>query len=315
MVFSSLTVHLFRRLCWSASWIFLLLIVLGGTGMLLSELERSAFSVTPNAFFWIFLGGLPGLIHHLLPVSAFVALAAWGSTFRKERGWLALRVSGRGGRFLLRGVGVFAMLFALATLLVGLCLRDAGDALRADALWEGATPVAGKAVSLDGFSLLPLANTRAEQVDGVVFELQSPPAIGYAKRAVLNKQSYELILEDGRLEHMGEHESRFTFSKMAIALPGVGRTTGELGDVLRERAEHLKMLSWPLTSFFLLLISLPLVLRSQTSVACAVWLGAWVVIRICDHQLGVLGPFVAAWLPCAITFLLLGWIWTKWEDA
>ena len=178
MVFSSLTVHLLRRLCWSASWIFVLLILLGGTGMLLSELDRSAFAVTPRAFFWVFIGGLPGLMVFLLPISAFVALAFWGSSFRADRSWLALRVSGRGGRFLLRGVGCFAMIFALVTLVVGLSLREAGDTLRTNALWEGATPIAGKAVSIDGISLLPLASPASELDGGVVVGLQSQPAIG-----------------------------------------------------------------------------------------------------------------------------------------
>ena len=312
MVFSSLTVHLLRRLCWSATWIFVLLVVLGGAGMLLSELERSAFSVTPKAFLWVFLGGLPGLVHYLLPISALVALLMWGSSFRESRGWLALRISGRGGRYLLRGVGVFAMLFALMTLVVGLCFRDAGTTLRANALWEGATPVAGKTVALEEIRFLPLGTGSSMQGEGVAFELHSPPSIGYAKKAVLHKKTRQLILENGRLQHTGADESRLSFSKMAIALPQVSTHSV---DVLQQRAEHLKELSWPLMSFFLLLISLPLVLRSQTSTACFIWLGMWAIIRLCDHQVGMAGPVVTAWLPCGFAGLLCVWVWVQWEDA
>jgi hypothetical protein len=208
-------------------------------------------------------------------------------------------------------VGSFALLVAVGTLLIGGFLSESGSRLRAQALWEGAQPKAGQAILLDNLMLLP-ASLEDGVAQEVSFALASPPVLGHAKRALFHKEKASVQLEEGVFQTDGGKTS-LSFERLLLPLSGMGLF--HPWEASRARAESMKRLSWPLMSLLLLMLSLPLALKNKGVAIVAFWIGGWVLIRLCDHQIESLGPLLCASLPTAASALVCVAVWTRWEDA
>jgi lipopolysaccharide export LptBFGC system permease protein LptF len=303
--------QIFSRLFTRTALLFTVLSLLGGLGSLASTLSRSPFLLDFSTICWVFLGGFPKLAVQFLPVSALGALLWWGSGFTKSRAWLGLQTVGQGGRSLLVSVGGFALCIALSTWLVSVAFVGPGGELKAKAMWEGAGPRAGQALQIRDLMLLP----RSVE-DGVLHEVSfawgEQPVFGQAAEVRLQKDKQFVSLRDGvfRHEDMG---ALFSFSELQIPLEAMGVYSVYSGP--KGQAESLKEWAWPLMVVSLLLLSLPLILRERRSQVFGFWVGAWVLIRVCDHQVYQWGPLFCALLPVVLSGLISIWIWRHWEDA
>jgi len=291
--------------------VFAVLGLLGGLGSLASALSRSPFLLDFSTILLVFFGGLPKLTVHLLPISALGALLWWGAGFTKSRSWLGLQTVGKGGRSLLVSVGGFALVIALMTWLVAAIFVGPGGELRAKAMWDGASPRAGQALQIQDLMLLPRSVD-----DGVLREVSfawgEQPVFGQAEEVRLEKDKHLVSLKGGAFRHE-EMGVLFSFSELQIPLEPMGVHAVYTGP--KGQAESMKEWAWPLMVVSLLLLSLPLILRDRASYVFGVWVSAWILIRICDHQVYQWGPLFCALLPVAFSCLVSMWIWRHWEDA
>lgn len=291
--------------------VFAVLGLLGGLASLASALSRSPFLLDFSTIWLVFFGGLPKLAVHLLPVSALGALVWWGSGFTKTRSWLGLRTVGKGGRSLLGSVGGFALVIALLTWFVAAVFVGPGGELRAKAMWDGAGPRAGQGLQIQDLMLLP----RSVE-DGVLREVSfawgEQPVFGQAEEVRLEKDKHLISLKGGVFRHEGLG-ALVSFSELQLPLEPMGLYAVYSGQ--KGQAESLKEWAWPMMVVSLLLLSLPLILRGRSAHVFVIWVSAWVLIRICDHQVYQWGPVFCALLPVALSYLVSIWIWRHWEDA